>query len=390
MSVAKKTNQILSAMGNDELLNQIYNLTSSAPSVARKSTPRKGQKVEVETPVIAEATITPVRKGRKPSPRVETVVVNETIEVPVIAEATITPVSVKPYSTYQELINDISIEQNLVEKGFIPIDKILVKDDNNNYSAKYIKVATRNGKLALVELDTEGYVATSDKDLLVIESNNAISVPYSTKNLSLDTLSNELAGVAFVCDDNVCILTRTEEVVPKETFFVSAEKAGKKEGALENSPIPHPVVRYTEILENPECVMKNINTASAELRKRAFELAALQVKESRDSLKELNDEMAKFFRSQEVAAAQLNTSTKQLEELLKGYNSKCIIDANQDKYTALLYNLRKRHMMADELLLTLGTSVYTKDKLNRLTQMIRDKTTYLNTEFKNLNRVLCE
>lgn len=313
-----------------------------------------------------------------------------TVSVPsLFFKTNLTPLSAPgSFPDLHSLVQGTSVEQKLVSSGFTPVDKVVVQEADGTLSAKYIKVATKSGQSALVELDQPGYVATSPQDLNVVEVQEATLVPYSTKNGTITSLGQEISGVAFVCEDNVCVVSRTEEVTPKETLFVVAEKANDKTATLDNSPVAYPIVRLSEIVASPEAVASSIEEAATQLRSKAYEAALEELKKAKESTKELSQGLNDFDRVQEDALRDLRRSIDDLKKVLAKYNNPLLIEGNREKYDKLLFNLRRRYEMLEELIQNIEGVAAKRHRLARITRKILDRAAFLREEFKHVGAVL--
>lgn len=313
-----------------------------------------------------------------------------TVSVPsLFFKTNLTPLSAPgSFPDLHSLVQGTSVEQKLVTAGFTPVDKIVVQEADGALSAKYIKVATRSGQSALVELDQAGYVATSPQDLNVVEVQEATVVPYSTKNGAINALGQEISGVAFVCEDNVCVVSRTEEVTPQETLFVVTEKAGDKTAMLDSSPVAYPIVRLSEIVASPEVVIRSIEEAATQLRAKAYEAAIDDLKKAKESTKELSQALNDFDRVQEDALRDLRRSIEDLRKVLAKYDSPVLIEGNREKYDKLLFNLRRRYELLEELIQNIERVAAKRHRLAKVARKIIDRAAFLREEFKHVGAVL--
>lgn len=313
-----------------------------------------------------------------------------TVSVPsLFFKTNLTPLSAPgSFPDLHSLVQSASVEQQLVMSGFTPVDKVVIQEPDGNLSAKYIKVATRSGQCALVELDQAGYVATSPQDLNVVEVQDTTVVPYSTKNGAINSLGQEIAGVAFVCEDNVCIVTRTEEVAPRESLYVVTDKAGDKTAVLDSSPVAYPVVRLSEIMVSPEVVIRSIEEAAAQLRAKAYEAALEDLKKAKESVKEVGRALDDFDRVQEEALRDLRHSIEDLKKVLAKYDNPALIEGNREKYDNLLFNLRRRYVLLEELIQNIESVSRKRHRLAKGARKILDKAAFLRDEFKQVRYVI--
>jgi len=370
-------------------VTQVYGLPppsprrSPLPSVApaTPNLPRPLQNLEQVTQPVQSTLGLPVIT---PSP--------DTVTIPsLIFKTPLTPMTSQNFPDYKTMLSEASIEQKLLNLGYTPVDKVVVREGNDEFSAKYIKVMTPTGQGALVELNEEGYVSPGATDLNVVEVKDASSIPYSHKIGTLESVGQEIRGVAFLCEDNVCVVTREEErVTPTETFYIATEKAGDRTAVLDDVPVAYPVVRFKEVVAEPKEVAKSIDKAASDLRKRAYQMAVDELKQVRGSIDELEKALADFDLVQKDAARRLGDSFKELDKYHAQYDKDIVIESNRDRYVRLMKNYHKRHQLLIDLLVTIDRVAMKKHRLAKLTMMINKKSEYLQEIFKGVERDLVE
>ena len=323
------------------------------------------------------------------------------------ADDNLKPLSTKPtkvypdspstasFHDYQGMIQDKSVEQMLTESGYLPVDKILTKDENGNLMCQYIKSVDATGRTSFVDLDCEGYVSVDPKDMTMVNgSNNASVVPYSVKMGTYECASSDVCGVAFECDNEICTLKRADDsLTPSETVFTqSATEAGhKKHGMLDNHPISYPIVSLSDIKANPERVACSIKDAHDRMRNASFGQVSQDTSGLVSATKSLNNEISRFNTNQKAISASLTNTIAQLEKIHAQYKkSPPSSDHERSKLRSVHYNLRKRHdMVVDHL--KLSESVNSRvDRIRELSGEVKALNDYTEKLFAGLDGVYSE
>ncbi len=171
--------------------------------------------------------------------------------------------STAEFSTYEGVAQNKDIEQALLDRGFIPTEKILTRDDSGNVICHFIKARDNLGHAFYVELDTTsqdgmGFIKVNPQDTILTQSSEASVIPYSLKVGSFEASNNNLYGVGFECDNSICIMSRKDSSLdPVETVFTHTKNSGNDMGIQDRHPIPFPIVKMTEVLANPKQVQHN-------------------------------------------------------------------------------------------------------------------------------------
>lgn len=302
-----------------------------------------------------------------------------------VPDSNLKPLSSKPttvdktettatFHDHKGMIHDTSVEQMLTKSGYLPVDKILTKDENNNLMCQYIKAVDPTGRTTFVDLDCEGYVAVDPKDMTMAHSSKASVLPYSTKMGTYECASSDVCGVAFECDNEICTLKRNNEsLTPSEAVFTSSridERASghKEHGMLSNQPIAYPIVSLSDIKENPEKVACSIRDSHNRMRNVSFSQANFQTTNLVDATTALNNEVYWFSASQRMNAGKLTTTIEQLETAHETMKRKPpVTDKGRANLRSVRYNLRRRHdLVVDHLKLSEAVN----SRINRVRELL--------------------
>ena len=107
---------------------------------------------------------------------------------------------------YQGVITHASLENELLNAGYVPLSKIVVRTEGGDKRTQYIKAMNKNGQKVFIMVDVHGYTTARSTDLTLIESHNVSVVPYSLKTGAYNCASKDVCGVAFECGTRaVCV-----------------------------------------------------------------------------------------------------------------------------------------------------------------------------------------
>ena len=305
--------------------------------------------------------------------------------------------STTSFSNYQGMLQDNNIENTLIESGFLPVDKILTKDDNGNLMCQYIKAIDETGRSAFVDLDCDGYVSVSPEDATMTEKTNASVVPYSVKMGTYECASSDVCGVAFECDNEICTLKRSDEsLAPTETVFTntkaSLDSSGHKHhGMLDSHPISYPIVSMSDIKANPNQVACSIRDSHNRMRNAAFGQTNKHTSDLLKAEKRLQNEVSRYNKIQKKVSNSLNKTIAQLESIHGQYKkSPPESDIERENVRSVQFNLRKRHDMVVDYL-KLSESVNSRvARIEELTGEIQSLNDYADKLFIGLDSVYKE
>lgn len=298
---------------------------------------------------------------------------------------------------YQGIISNASLENELLNAGYAPISKIVIRTDNGDKRTQYIKAINKKGQRVFIKIDVNGYTTARASDLTLIEAHNASIVPYSLKTGAYNCAGKDVCGVAFECgSDAVCVLTRApEDLTPKEANFVFVEQKAPAAAATveteEGTIMSYPVILLSEIRANPALVLANTDAVTRRLRNSTYvaelqELAAVQ-----QAINNLNGAFVRFNRMREIAATKLNSTLTQLEQWNEFYMSNPpTTDADKDKFRKIQYNLSQRNEGISTLLRLMKKVADKKDDIDGIAKEINEVSDFGEREFANIDKALSD
>lgn len=287
---------------------------------------------------------------------------------------------------YQGIIANSSLENELLNAGYAPLSKIVIRTNSGEKRTQYIKAINKKGQKVFILIDVHGYTTARSTDLTLIEAHNASIVPYSLKTGAYNCAGKDVCGVAFECGaDAVCVLARgPQDLTPKEANFVFVEQSEPSAAAIEmdGSIMTYPVIRLSEIRANPALVLVNTDVVTRRLRNSAYTILLQELAMDQQSIGKLNEAFVHFNRMREDAATKLNRTLTQLEQWNEIYIANPPIDDDaKDRYRKLQYNLVQRNEGIATLLRSMKKIADMHIEIDVLTKEINDITEFCEREF---------
>lgn len=175
---------------------------------------------------------------------------------------------------FTDILNDTSIEGKLYEHNYDIINKATLGN-----SGDYLMAHNKDGIKVYVLLDQSGILLSRKND--VKYENTTPFLPNSIKNGILNGVQNMSSGAALVCDNGICTLLYDENLNVKEENF--GENLGE-----EQYPLAYPIVRLSEIVNDPIGIDFSIASANKNLINNTFSILNNELQELVDEVKELN------------------------------------------------------------------------------------------------------
>lgn len=222
----------------------------------------------------------------------------------------------------------------LFESVGVQVLNYVITVDNGEQACRFAKVVTPEGHVAFVLVDVEGYVPDRETNILVkFEKSNSIT--HSYKHNSYHYSNMETHGVAILCGNEMCVLTRDDDEItgtPDETSF-SLE--GVSPVTLSSNPLSYPVIRLTDLLGDPQEALLGIANATKLLRRSNYEKAYADMKISIDSVDILYDQASRFVEQ-----------VTRIANILKGQPETQKVN---EVYTYLIQNMKTVGRLRDSL-----------------------------------------
>ncbi len=266
------------------------------------------------------------------------------------------------FATPQGMVENQDILRLLAEKGFMPFNTIMV-NESNGLTARYVKAIDKHGNTSYILIDIDGNIMTQPGDLTTIQTSTATSIPLSAKVGAYDCVGLDVCAVALECEDGVCVLMRDDEANMKE-IMLEKEKKRADEALIESdSPLAYPVVRLSEIIENPTLVLKIIDDTTVKMRRAAIKNYLAMVTEleggvSRNPGKHVvgvrcmaNERVELFVKKMDKVLSTLAAKQKDLECQRNRYDTMpCMNDAQLEQYRQITAKIRVNNDLINNLL----------------------------------------
>jgi hypothetical protein len=289
-----------------------------------------------------------------------------------------------------------NVEHVLSKHGYHVLSKVLVKDDKHDViHARFLDVLNNLGQRAFVELDIEGRISAQPQDPIMIPgSMRANRIPHSCKIGTFECAGQDVAGVVFAqLDDqgkhhDICSLLRDDDGSgPLEVnYHLDSDTA---EILTKPEPVAYPIVRLSEIVDNPDLTQRNINEATRRIRNTTYENCKSEIDQTRDAIRKLGETFTEFNEVQSRCSHELMSSIRSLEKIHQQYRDfPPTTDENRERYRKLLFNFRKRHEFAIELIGVCQMVNAQRETILQYTQLIREALDYCRKEFRDINRVI--
>lgn len=289
-----------------------------------------------------------------------------------------------------------SVDLVLSKLGYHVLSKVLVKDaDRDPVHARFLDVLNNLGQRVFVELDIEGHLAAQSQDPIMIQgSSRSNSIPHSCKVGTFECAGQEVAGVAFAYSDDagrhhdICSLLRDEDGSgPLEVNYHLDQDTAE----IMTKPVAYPIVRLSEIVDNPDSTLRNINEATRRIRNTTYENCKTELEQTREAIRKLGESFIEFNEVQSRCSHELMASIRSLEKIHQQYREfPPTTDENRERYRKLLFNFRKRHEFAIELIGVCQLVNAQRETILQYTQLIREALDYCRKEFRDINRIIDE
>ena len=294
-----------------------------------------------------------------------------------------------PLTSVTEAVSRLSLEEELMKHGYVPLERIMVGDGCSTTS-RYIRARNKVGQVVFILVDTEGYIGVRPQDLTMVESKNANVIPYSIKKGAYDCAQVEVSGVAFDCQNSVCIVTREENNLPRETNFVYAGRRVDATAVVGDDIISYPVIRLSEIRANPDMVLAGTMAVTSRIQRAAWAASEREMCELEESLETYLATFRLFKQFRSALHERWSCSMNELVEPTNQFLSLPEICKPEDRerFRLLQYNLSRRNTLLTELLRCTRQITEHRCVLERNKQEIFDLTNCTFQEYKGVDSVI--
>lgn len=167
------------------------------------------------------------------------------------------------------IVNDIvprhNIENQLEKLGYAPIEHIITQGVDGEVT-DYIKAIDRWGNVIFIALDAEGEThPIQGSSIFQRTTSPAVSVPASVMSGLTNSADKCGCGVALVCDNGICVMSRGSDGVVKEDSLSVLRSKTPVAVTPGGSTLAYPVIPFSSILANPAGAAENLAKANKAL-----------------------------------------------------------------------------------------------------------------------------
>jgi len=282
-----------------------------------------------------------------------------------VAKSPLSPRNFDVQSIYNSL-NDGSIESILLSYDYISLGKIIVQVDTGEKYAKYMIAINRYGQVVIIDLDIPGGTTMSERDFIIKRCPH-VNLPRSIKFGSFDMVGNEVTGILFIYDKGV-ITIETDvnyDIIERSYEYIRSTNTEHK---IIQTPVPHVIVKMSEIQKDPSDILARINKCTINLRLDSVSETKRIIDEVRSKFSEISDkyEIVYYNINEYVELLLKNIRTYEYElNTLHMKDISKLSDSEYDRYKLLLNNLTNIND-------TLITLIEISNKMNRVLPMLEN------------------
>lgn len=242
-------------------------------------------------------------------------------------------------SSYVEIVNSTSVENQLEAKKYTILDRILI--DDNSSVTHYIKAFDPNGVIVYILMDGQGNLPTKSDDIKPLTLLKESRIRVSDKMAALTCSGTGISGVALVCNDEICMILRNNDGSTNEVSYQSPVNLID----TGDSAVPHIVVRLSEILADPDGVLIRCFEANDRMLRATFHLARENLNRTIEKTKLLQEAIDKFITNRNAAYDRLERDRSNFSNYTMKYY-KQFISGSLDSQTETEYSLKSANAYA--------------------------------------------
>jgi hypothetical protein len=284
----------------------------------------------------------------------------------------------------------VDLDRQVEQAGLKPLEKIVISDEKDGNSVRYMKAETKLGEPVLIDVDVHGLVATRPEDLKVTEE---FVIPEELESkLPLykvyDETGMEFVGVSMECKDGVCVLSRDDKMKPVKTYL---KKMDCRDGSCKELDMAnvYPIVRFSDIVQNGQLVQDDISKTFKSLRNIFYVEEKHKLNETEQYLANLHQNFQDSIVLIRDASTELEDIISTLTEYAEVYKEAGVDDIEeQEKYKLVIDNLKIRNEKVLELIGVLRTFNQMYPTVKKLDEIVAGVKNALIRDFQNLDQIL--
>ena len=284
----------------------------------------------------------------------------------------------------------VDLDRQVEQAGLKPLEKIVISDEKDGNSVRYMKAETHLGEPVLIDVDVHGLVATRPEDVKVREET---IIPEEVEDkLPLykvyDETGMEFVGVSMECRDGVCVVSRDDKMKPVKTYLKKMECKDGSCKELEMANV-YPIVRFSDIVQNGQLVQDDISKTFKSLRNIFYIEEKHKLNETEQYLGNLHQNFQDSIVLIKNASTELENIITTLTEYADVYKEAGVDDIDeQEKYKLVIENLRIRNEKVLELIGVLRTFNQMYPAVKKLDETVASVKNALIRDFSNLDQIL--
>lgn len=260
---------------------------------------------------------------------------------------------------FHELIENFSAEEELAKNDYIYLFKISTINEKGEESI-YVKCINKRGQYVYVLID-EGYLPSRNKDLEYLESQESF-IPLSFKAGVLDCAELGVCGVAFDCNNSICVIKLDDTLKPIEKTFKIVSDRPEKLAISENEVVPYPIITLGEIKFDPEGILEICDNIVKKIREQFFGKVEKNLEVLKCNVNLMSDKVVKCYKFLLETECKMKDTFEQLEDYDKILTENPpILEENKCKQRSIKYNLRKANESFIEFV-NVNSSLYEENK----------------------------
>lgn len=170
---------------------------------------------------------------------------------------------------------------------------IILKHLEIDGKSKYLKAYAPSGVAVYIYIDTENVVHLDRESKFVVKTFNRSSSYLSDSHYNILNQASDASGMMYECPDEICsILQKNDRTLDKKVFRLFEESSSFliPEGEI----LGYPLIRYSEILTDPEGANQRIDNLSEIIREKEIKTMTLTHSRFESCLSELSKKLVMF------------------------------------------------------------------------------------------------
>lgn len=279
-------------------------------------------------------------------------------------------------------INDQLMDMELQPMGYIICR---ANDESDIGVCNYVKVSDKLGHVAFVEPDVQGYVPLNPNSTIFAKKVDYSRVPHSLKNGSISLAGGDVDGVAWECDNEVCMITKDGErqEINEKSFIYEDED----EDRLLSEPIAYPIIKMSALLQQPVMVRQSIEETYLKLRQVDFAKCGSQLENLVCRLDTLNKVIRDYDEYQHTICQRLTQDMQDLYNVYGDYTDGQLCEADIEKKLLIEKNLKVRHEKFIDLVKLNQAFADRQQRIDQLINEYQDLLVFAENNFHSVNLI---